>query len=75
MVPDRLGGPSRLVEGRGGQYAGGETDAPAAREARERLKSLATLRRLWRVYTLRGEDIRLISARRATHHEVKDYAG
>ncbi|MEP7009714.1 MAG: BrnT family toxin [Acidobacteriota bacterium] len=27
------------------------------------------------VYTLRGEDIRLISARRATHHEVKDYAG
>lgn len=25
------------------------------------------------VYTLRGEDIRLISARRATRHEVKSY--
>lgn len=25
------------------------------------------------VYTLRGEEIRLISARRATRHEVKDY--
>jgi len=26
-------------------------------------------------YTLRGEDIRLISARRATRREAKDYAG
>jgi len=26
-------------------------------------------------YTLRGESIRLISARRATRHEAKDYAG
>ena len=25
------------------------------------------------VYTLRGDDIRLISARRATHREVKNY--
>lgn len=25
------------------------------------------------VYTLRGDEIRLISARRATRHEVKDY--
>jgi hypothetical protein len=25
------------------------------------------------VYTLRGEEIRLISVRRATRHEVKDY--
>ena len=27
------------------------------------------------VYTLRGEEIRLISARRATKHEAKTYAG
>ncbi|MHB1513881.1 MAG: hypothetical protein ACYCTF_12585 [Acidiferrobacter sp.] len=27
------------------------------------------------VYILRGDDIRLISARRATRHEVKDYEG
>jgi hypothetical protein len=27
------------------------------------------------VYTLRGEEIRLISARRATRHEVKSYEG
>ncbi len=27
------------------------------------------------VYTLRGEEIRLISARRATRREVKDYEG
>ena len=27
------------------------------------------------VYTLRGEEIRLISARRATRHEVKNYEG
>ena len=26
-------------------------------------------------YTLRGDEIRLISARRATRHEVKDYEG
>jgi uncharacterized DUF497 family protein len=27
------------------------------------------------VYTLRGEEIRLVSARRATRHEVKSYEG
>lgn len=27
------------------------------------------------VYTLRGDEIRLISARRATRHEVKSYEG